>query len=63
MPKTETSITDLLAAAAAKVEAAREGHDISSTPPMFYPEMIACAVKAAYERGKSRKPLHEAPRG
>jgi len=28
------------------------GHDIASTPPMLYPEMIVCAVAHAYEEGR-----------
>ena len=28
------------------------GNDVKSTPPMFYPEMILCAVTHAREEGK-----------
>lgn len=33
------------------------GHDMKSTPPMFYREAILCAVKAAWERGRDGKTL------
>ena len=28
-----------------------DAHAMDATPPMFYPEAIVCALKAAYKRG------------
>ncbi len=37
------------------------GHEIATTPPMFYPEMARCALLAAYNRGKSGAPFWPVP--